>query len=276
MQNTEISELRNKTNSLKEQKEILYKGQDEIRKKIREEADKIRELKSESDKTSIELDNLRKARDNENIKVKELISNIKSLREKKKLILQKHNIKEPEKAYGRIESLEKRVETEALSPSQEKKLMKQINDLKKIFGKNSELGKIIKDIKEISGKLNESKKRGDEYHKKLREVKKIRGYKKFREALKDISELRKKQNWAYNKFSEVKKEYLDANSELKNKLREFNKERKIERQIKQKEKENFDSLNVIKIHDLARKVEDKLKKRQKITTDDLLAFQGEK
>src|SRR3989338_880103 len=249
MQNIDISELRKKARSLNEEKERLYREQDELRKRIREEVGKIKSLKSETDEYNVESTALRNKRDKENKKVKNLIEKIKELREKKKLILKKYDIKDPERIHKRVGELERKIETEALSPSQEKKLMKQINDLKKIFGKDSELEKVMKDIKEVSEMLEKSKTTGDEYHKMLQKMRK---------------------GGVYENFLKTKQQYIISNSQLKDNLKKLGDMKKKERVKKEKEKEKIDSLNVIKIHELAKEVEAKLKKKQKLTTEDLL------
>jgi|SRR3989338_197912 len=276
MQNIDISELKKKVNSLNEEKEKLYREQTELRKRTREEVDSIKLLKSETDEYNTETTELRNKRDSENKRVRSLIEKIKELREKKKLILKKYDIKDPERVHKKIEELESKIETEALSPSQEKKLMKEINTLKKIFGKDSELERVMKEIKEVSKMLDESKAKGDECHNKLQEIRKKGGYKGFKKISKTITELRKNHKEVYDKFLKTKQQYHQSNKELKDKLKQVNDTRKKERVKKEKEKEKTDSLNVIKLHELAKEVEAKLKKKQKITTDDLLAFQAQK
>ena len=276
MQNIDISELRKKARSLNEEKERLYREQDELRKRIREEVGKIKSLKSETDEYNVESTALRNKRDKENKKVKNLIEKIKELREKKKLILKKYDIKDPERIHKRVGELERKIETEALSPSQEKKLMKQINDLKKIFGKDSELEKVMKDIKEVSEMLEKSKTTGDEYHKMLQKMRKGGDYKNFKEISKTITILRKSHKEVYDNFLKTKQQYIISNSQLKDNLKKLGDMKKKERVKKEKEKEKIDSLNVIKIHELAKEVEAKLKKKQKLTTEDLSAFQAQK
>ena len=105
MQNIDISELRKKARSLNEEKERLYREQDELRKRIREEVGKIKSLKSETDEYNVESTALRNKRDKENKKVKNLIEKIKELREKKKLILKKYDIKDPERIHKRVGEL---------------------------------------------------------------------------------------------------------------------------------------------------------------------------
>jgi len=275
MQNV-ISELKKKVNSLNEKKEDLFKKQDEIRKTIKEKIEKIKSMKGENDKLGDEARNLKKERDKENNLVKEGITKIKQLRDKKSFILKKHNIKNPETEHKRIEALERKIETEALSPSQEKKVMKEINDLKKIFGKNSELENITKEIKEATKNFREAKKRADEFHNKLQGLRKDGTYEDYKKLSKEIIVLRKKHKELYKEFTETKKEYVEANEVFRDNLKKLNQVNRKDKVKKNKEKERIDSLNVTKINEMAKEVEDKLKKKEKITTDDLLAFQAQK
>ena len=80
----------------------------------------------------------------------------------------------------------------------------------------------------------------------------------------------------YKEFVETKKEYIGANESFRDNLKKLNQGNKRDKVKKNKEKKRIDSLNVTKINEMAKEVEDKLKKKEKITTDDLLAFQAQK
>ncbi|MBI4158960.1 hypothetical protein HY500_01730 [Candidatus Woesearchaeota archaeon] len=272
----EIFELRKQLNLLNGEKERLYKEQHKLSIILQEEIKKIKIIKNTADKSALKLKDTRKARDAENQDVKKLVLHIKELRERKTLILKKYNVKEPEKVHAQIEQLEKKVETEALSPDQEKKIMKQINNLKKIFGKDSELENVIQEIKKISTALDNSRKRADELHKKLQGARKEGGYHGFKEASNHITEIKEKQQEAYKKFFETRKKFLDIDKSIKTKLKLLNTEKKHEEMKKEVEKKKVEIMNIAKIHQMAQKVEEKIKKKQKITTEDLLAFQAQK
>ncbi|MBI2107100.1 hypothetical protein HYT57_03880 [Candidatus Woesearchaeota archaeon] len=272
----EISELKNQLNLLNEEKEKWYREQHKLKVTLQEEIKKIKVIKNIADKSGLEIKDARKARDSENHKVKSLITKIKELRERKVLLLKKYNVKEPEKVHSQIEQLERKIETEALSPDQEKKVMKQINSLKKMFGKDSELEAVIQDIKDVSAKLDDAKKKADELHKKLQDTKKEGGYRGFKESSKKITEIKNKQQEAYHKFLDVKKKFLEVDEEIKGKLKLLNTQKKSENVKREVEKKKVETMNIAKIHRLAQKVEEKIKKGQKITTEDLLAFQAQK
>lgn len=272
----EISELKNQLNLFSVEKEKWYKEQYRLKNVLQEEIKKIKKIKDTADKSTLEFKDIKKARDIENQKVKNFITKIKELRERKALLLKKYNVKEPEKVHSQIEQLEKKIETEALSPDQEKKVMKQINSLKKIFGKDSELETVIQDIKKISTSLDDAKRKADDLHNKLHDARKESSYHGFKEASKYITELKGKQQEAYHKFLEAKKKFLEADKGIKDKLKLLNIEKRYEETKKSIEKKKVETMNIAKIHQLAQKVEEKIKKKQKITTEDLLAFQAQK
>ena len=272
----EISGLKNQLNLLNEEKEKWYREQHRLKETLQEEIKKIKVIKDTADKSGLEFKDFRKARDSENQNVKNLITKIKELREKRVLLLNKYNIKEPEKVHSQIEQLERKIETEALSPNQEKKVMKQINSLKKMFGKDSELENVIQDIKKISTKLDDAKNKADELHKKLQDTKKESGYHGFKETSRHITNLKEKQQESYRKFLDTKKKFLETDETIRGKLKLLNTEKKSENVKRVGEKKKVETMNIAKIHQLAQKVEEKIKKGQKITTEDLLAFQAEK
>lgn len=272
----EISELKNQLNLLNEEKEKWYSEQHKLKGILQEEIKKIKTIKDTADKSGLESKDFRKARDSENHNVKNLITKIKELREKRVLILNKYNVKEPEKVHSQIAALEKKIETEALSPDQEKKVMKQINSLKKMFGKNSELENVLQEIKSVSTKLNGAKKKADELHKKLQDTKKEGSYHGFKETSKHITDIKEKQQEAYHKFLDAKKKFLEIDEAIKGKLKLLNTEKKSDHVKREVEKKKVETMNIAKIHQLAQKVEEKIKKGQKITTEDLLAFQAQK
>lgn len=271
----EIFELKNQLNLFSMEKEKWYKEQNRLKNVLQEEIKKIKKIKGTADKSTLEFKEIKKARDTENQEVKKFITKIKELRERKALLLKKYNVKEPEKSHSQIEQLEKKIETEALSPDQEKKVMKQINSLKKIFGKDSELEAVILDIKKISTSLDEAKRKADELHNKLHDVRKESSYLGFKETSKNITELKGKQQEAYHMFIDTKKKFLEIDKAIKEKLKLLNIERKCEETKKNVEKRKVEKMNIAKIHQLAQKVEEKIKKKQKITTEDLLAFQAQ-
>ncbi|MCD4666660.1 hypothetical protein K8R47_02515, partial [archaeon] len=132
--NNQIKELKNQITSLKKQlndlnneKEIWFKKKEDLKKEINSEIFKIKGIKNKKDKSNIDFRTVKQERDNHNAEVKKLITQIKKLNDQKLVLFKKHNIKgDPSRTVKQIEVLEFKIETEALSLSQEKKVMKQI------------------------------------------------------------------------------------------------------------------------------------------------------
>ena len=164
----EIFELKNKLNQINDQKEFWFKQKEGLKKDIGALIHKIKEIKLVKDKSSEEVQQLKKERDKYNKEVKELIKEIKELNKLKEQKIKDHKIDvDPSKIQERITALQLKIETEAPSFKEEKKIMKQINDLQKKLKGASGLQDILSKSKEVSLKIEEAKKKAEEYHKKI-------------------------------------------------------------------------------------------------------------
>ena len=78
---------------------------------------------------------------------------------------------------------------------------------------------------------------------------------------------------SFSKFSELKKKFNEANSELKEKLRGMNDVKnyldKISSDKREKRRQEIDSI----LKSKEEEVNEKIRKKQKLTTEDLLVFQ---
>jgi len=170
-----------------------------------------------------------------------------------------------------------KVETEALSIGQEKKVMKEINDLKKKYKKYGAVEKIVTESKTISAKIDENKKNSEELHAKLIGLSKNnKDYKIFIEVSKKINDLKKEQEDAFSKFLELKNKFLKLNEILKNKLSKVNGYKKKIGNLVQKDKISIKKKEDAVLEVKAKDVEEKIKSKKKLTTDDILVFQGKK
>ncbi len=270
----DISELKDKIEEIRDEKEKWFSKKESMKKEIHELIFKIKEIKAEKDKKNIDLQELKKQRDKHNAEVRTLINEIKKVNEEKEPAFKKYNIKiDPSKIQEKINQLEKKVEIET-NFDKEKKLMEEIKKLKKSYEESAEILKIAQKTNEIDKKLKESRKKADEFHKKIQETTRDTSYDVFLELSKKITELKKEQEDAFQKFIDHKNKYSEANTQLKSKLDEqyvlsllFNKNqevRKIDHEEKQKSffKEKF------------RAIEEKLRSKKKLTTEDLISIQG--
>ena len=259
-----------KVSELSKQKEFWFNRKEDLKKELNELVKKIKNFKLERDKANVSIESLRSQRNAYSSKIKELIKQIKKLNKKKNKFLKRYDIKiDPARIQEKINELERRVEIE-VDFKKEQKLMKQINDLKRSYGEAPELNEILEKSKKISKEITETKKKADEIHQKIIEYTKDKGYNAFIELSKKINEIRKMQEDAFQKFINFKNEYINANNELR-KILEHIKNNKEKNIIKKQEKEE-------RILDIIKKkvefVEQKLKQKKKLTTEDIIAYQG--
>ena len=265
-----IVSLQKKGSELNKQKEFWFNRKEDLKKELNELVKKIKDFKLERDKANVSIESLRSQRNAYSSKIKDLIKQIKKLNKKKNKFLKRYDVKiDPSRIREKINELEKRVEIE-VDFKKEQKLMKQINDLKKSYAESPELNEILEKSKKISNEITETKKKADEIHQKIIEYTKDKGYNMFIELSKKISEIRKQQEDAFQKFINFKNEYINANNELR-KILEHIKNNKEKNIIKKQEKEE-------RILDIIKKkvefVEQKLKQKKKLTTEDIIAYQG--
>ncbi len=273
---SDISQLKSKIHDINEKKEQWFKKKEDLKKELNELIQKIKVIKAEKDKKNVELQELKTNRDKHNDEVHNLIKNIRSLNDEKANAFKKYNVKvDPTKIQQKINELEKKVETE-VNFEKEKKLMKEIKELKKAYEESTEVRKISEKAHEVEKTIRESKKKADEFHKKIQDINKDTGYEVFMELSKKITALKKVQEDAFQKFIDYKNEYSNANNELKNKMEEyqvlrlvFSKDKEVRKIDREERQQSF-------IKDKIRAVEEKFRTKKKLTTEDLIALQGSK
>lgn len=265
----EISELKKQLNELNVEKEKWFSIKEKLKKDVSELITKIKTFKSNKDKSDKELQKLKERRDSYNKNVQELIKEFKELNSKKQRILKEKKINfNPSDIIKKIEDLEFKLETEAISFEKEQNIMKQTKTFKKQLSEIGEAQDIFKQLKNLSEKITETKNKADDSHNQMKKVGKTT-YHDLMEMSKQINELKKKQEDAFKNFIQAKDKFSKINEELKNKLkstRELNLTKSIMRLEKQ-EKE---------INEKVQQVKEKLKKNKKLTTEDLLILQEEK
>lgn len=271
----ELQELRDKLNEINSKKEIWFKKKEGLKKEISAELQKIKEIKSQNDKDNLSIQELKKERDKYNAKVKKLIEDIKNINNEKQKALQKYKSKiDPFKIQERINELETKIETET-SFKKEQKLMEEIKKLKKIYIEAEEIIKIREQEEQIEEEIKGAKKKADEFHKQITLQATGKSYSDFIILFKVISNLKKTQQEAFQKFIDLKNEYMKILKELKEKLnknRELKEKIDQDKELKEKiEKEKEEKI----IEEKEKELEKKLKTKKRITTEDLFSIKGE-
>ncbi|MBU1203935.1 MAG: hypothetical protein KKG60_02610 [Nanoarchaeota archaeon] len=272
----EIKELKLRLNSINKKKEEAFSKSQGTKKQLLELIRKIRGIKSEKEGVNVALEKLKEDRDKHNKQVKQLISDIKKLNQEKKNFPRGAGFeKDFSKIKKTIDALELKIETEALSPEEEKKTMKKMKGLKKEYGSAGETILLVETANQLSKKIEEEKQLADKSHNEL--VSKRKGskdYSEFKEISKEITGLRLKQEKEFQGFLGFKKESQAISKELKEKIGRLTDIKKRERDLSKK-REIRKKLNNQKIlKEKTRQVEEKFKIKKKLTTEDLIILQG--
>ncbi len=271
-----VSELKIDLNGLRAQLEPLFTKRKETGQSIRELLQRVKRLKEERDKLTGEVKEHKHERATQQEVVRVRIEAIKELQKKRDEVQKKHSIKGNPSEFKRdIEKIEYRIETEGMSFANEQKLMKRIKELQKKAEEAAVVSDVWGKIHAAEKEIHELKKKGDDAHKALRK-KADESQKKHEEMialLKEVDEFRKNEialnadiDAMKNKYDEVKKkleEELLKLTELGMKIGEV----KSEGERKRKEKVEQ------QIASKTQSIEEKLRKGEKLTTEDLLAWQ---
>lgn len=301
----EIINLKSQLDSINKKKEEAFKNKEDLKKQLSELIKKVRGVTSQNKKEGVNVQQLKKQRDQHNSNVKRLIAEIKTLGGGKRSDVNAYDFMRLKKD---LEALEFKVEHEALSPSDEKKTMKKIKELKKHYDAQNEFMKSADRSHELSKKIEEEKKLADQFHNQLMAAKgDTMDYNKLKTVSHEILDMRSKQEAEFANFIRLKQEFKEISEQLKQKLaiagrrplslRSFPKDSEADhkhgehrhserpRYNRNKKKNNFHENSASKasdekkkeqmkiIQEKAKEVEEKLKSGQKLTTEDLLILQ---
>lgn len=187
----------------------------------------------------------------------------------------------PTEIKREIEMMEHKIETDAMSFDKETKMMKLIKEKKKELAEiekahtnQGEYFKLDGEIKELKRILNVETK-----GQKNRAKESQGNHEEMITISKEIDELKKKEKEEFEKFVEFKKQFKDINDSLKEKLTSLgeNVERtNVEiREKKEKKKKEFKEKESVDLSKLKAEVNAKMKRGEKLTTADLIVFQGD-
>ena len=272
----EIYKLRNALNELDKEKESWFKKKEEFSKKIRESIQKIKDNKTKRDYLTSEVKELKPKRDSTNKEIAAKLKELNNLKKEKITLVKFLGIKEaPSKVKQYIEKLEFKIETEPMSFEKEQAMMKKIKEFKKLYKDASVIIENDKKIKNASGKINKMNKEANDTHKLVQEKAK-QSQVLHEEILKisaEIDNMKIDEESAFQRFSELKKDFTETNIKLKEKLQSMKniKEQldKIDFQRREKRRQQEESF----LKSKEEEINQKIKRGEKLTTEDLLVFQ---
>ena len=269
----EIAELRKKLELVNNEKEKWFKRKEELKKDIADSIKEAKELREEKEKINVEVKLYKENRDKQNSATKEKINWFKGLR---KVVYAGEKGRSAEVLKSEIEKIQERIEREALKFSEEKKLMKIIGKMKLEYEKAKKDAVVSDDIKNTERDIKESKKEAEKLHLSVQELaaESKKKHDAYLELSKKIKLMNNEQEKSFDNFLKFKEEFNKASKEIDDKLDELRKVKDMLDNIKTKSKEKIEDAKKILLIKKAEDVEEKLKKGEKITTDDLIKFQG--
>lgn len=275
----DINQLKSELNELGAGAEQAFLQAKTVHNQIGSQIHKIRDLKSKRNSLTNQVKELKKKRDEVNVLIKPKFDELKALDKEKKEAIKKSGVKgDPSRIKKEIDAMQYKIETEGLTFDKEKKMMKIINEKKKELDQFKAVNAVADKFYKLSKELNELKKQANTVHNEIQT--KASESQKFHEEIlklsKDIDAVRGKEKETKEGFSEEQKKFYEINEKLKEKLHEMT---KIQAQIgfekKEEAKSKQERINIT-LREKEKLVEEKIKKGQKLTTQDLLVFQGKK
>ncbi len=273
----ELSELRGKLSSLRNEKETHFRKKEELNKKISQLIGNVKTSKNERDKYTSVVKQEKMQRGEFNTNIRQKLDELKELKNQRDKALAKINIKGDYDSIEReIKFLETRQETTVMSFDKEKKLMKEIKDLKKKAAEFKGVREISSKIKTLSRELDGLRSQSDNVHSDIQHKAKESQEKHLAvvSTSTQIDAMRKEEQETFNKFIEYKKQFNEINKifkdkqtkydEISSKVHEFKHEQEkvkklsIEQQLRQKEEI----------------VNEKLRTGKKLTNEDFLVMQS--
>ena len=284
----DIASLKAKVTDLNSKKEEWFNKKEELNKQISELVKILKAVNPEIEIEKEKENELKSKRDDLNKIFREQLTLSKDLVKERNSITNKFGRgSNPAALKSRLDKLEYTVETEAISMDKEKKLMREIKELRKAVMEAGEVSDFKSQMSEISKKLTEAKEGADKHHEELK-VLLNENKKKFKEYLinsKKVNSLKKEQRQAFKKFIEFKTEFAKLSAELNTALKESGEQLPPKRKRIKKKRTNSSNDHYVKesfidtaklIEEKVKEVEEKIRNKKKLTTKDLIAMQGSK
>lgn len=271
----EVNSLRKELNKANNDKESWYSKKETISNDIRKKISAIKQNREKRDILTKTVKEFKEKRTNLNEDIKKKISEIMELKKQSSNLMKKAKIKDPIKIKTSIDSIESKLETEAMSFEAEKNLSKRLKLLKKSLAEASGIMEMLDKIKQLNSEINSAKRESNAVHKEIQDL--ARSSQALHEGIiaesKSIDDFKPKEEDALAKFLDFKKTFNERNSILKEKLESMSKIRMEINKFQLEEDEKRKLQEAILIKNQEQELEEKIKRGSKLTTDDFLVFQ---
>ena len=260
-----------------QEKEDWFAKKEELKKTIASRVTSLKTLRTERDSFNTSIKQAKIKRKEAHKVVKKDLSALQQLEEERAGITTKRRTKgSPGMLRKRIEQLEIKVETEAMSFDKEKKLMKEINKLRKELHVAASAQELSGYTREVSKEMQSSRRQANKIHRSIQSTakKSQERHLQLLASFKEIRKLEKEQEQAFNKFVAGKRACQELQKQLSKAKVVERKKRKGEQAKKRQGQFRKQKRDQSLLAEKAKVVEDKLKSKGKLTTEDLLVLQG--
>ncbi len=266
----ELSKLRTQLNSLNSQKEQVFQELRSLRSKVRPLQDRVKLLKTSRDDFTQQVKTLKEERNQLNLAVKEKSVSKKEVDQKKKEMLEKVDLgNSPMRIKAQIHKLEEKIETEIIPFSQEEKIRKIIKGLKLQYNQVKGLDEVWKAVNTTGADFAEARRKAEQSHRKVQELAE-QSQEKHQEINKiygELKELRKNERPLAEKYLDLKAQCQQLKKSLDDLFQRVNELSKLFKNEDQKSRKQI-------LREKTSEVVEKIRKRQKLSTEDILAFQA--
>ncbi len=270
-----VSSTKKELNEIDLQKEAWYKKKEEYGQEIVKLIQEVKNSKNKRNQFTKKVKESKSHRQDFASVLKNKIDELKKLKSELKSTSDGKGKPDPFAIKKDIERLESKIETEVMSFDAEKKIMKEINRLKKDFDSSKETITVWKKVRSLSKELDQLRKESNDSHRLVQDHAKHSQV--MHETMitnsKKIDDLKKKEEEAYQKFFEFKQKFNHVNDQLKEKLNELKLVNKQVDRVKTDSKKQKRKNENILLKDRESEINEKIKNKEKITTEDFLALQ---
>ncbi len=274
-----VNELQNQWNGLFSKKEDLVKVIHELDVVISGKIDQAKAFKASRDQINGQIKELKKKRDEFNAIIGPLI-------EKAKLFPRERTEgPNPEGLKRQIAAIHTTIETNVLSISKEKTLMKEIHQLKKQLNSITEKNAKAGEYQAVDTELKSAKQQAQKLHQEIQQLAKVseEKHKSLMAMSSEVDGLKAKKKELQQQFSAARDEFKSADVNLNDKLKgssvvrekvqvqaRAEKKQKTRAEVKKVQRNNdFETRKKEKISE----VEAKIKSGKTLTTEDLMMLQ---
>ncbi len=271
----ELEPLKAKLSEHTKHREELFSQREQIRKQFETKLTELRNLKRKRDELNRAVREKKEVRQKLTEQIRALIDTLNKAKTQKEGHSVKSKEENPSFLKAQLKKLETKVETEANSPDEEKKLMKRIKELKKKLADMKEFLDASASVSSSVHDLKKIKREADEVHKAIQDTAKESQvvHEQLTAVGKDLDDLKPKEAQISESITKVKEEISAVMKAMDDKNSKIRGVKEVEFAEKEKSRKETERDNEALLQQKETDVEDKIKRGKKLTTDDLLVFQ---